>query len=76
MRRAQCCGVLLNKGLEDAIDVRANGFAIGRAVVLDVYGTRGGHGRGQERNAKDEREKRKAEDSQSHQHNLHISCLL
>jgi hypothetical protein len=36
MRRAQGRDVFLDKCLEDAIDVRANGFAIGRAVVLTI----------------------------------------
>src|ERR1700716_3654848 len=34
VRRAQRGNVLLDKGLEDAVDVRANGCAISRAVVL------------------------------------------
>jgi len=34
VRRAQGGGVFLDEGLEDAVDMRANGFAISRAVVL------------------------------------------
>lgn len=64
--RAKCGCVLPDKGLEDALDVRANGFAIGRAVILKVHGTRNRPDSGKERNAKDERENGKAEDSQSH----------
>src|SRR6266851_194614 len=38
VRRAQSSDVLFDKGLEDAVDVRANGFAISSAVFLYIRG--------------------------------------
>lgn len=51
VRRAQGRDVFADKGLGDAVDVRANRFAISRAVVLCVDS---GRGRREQRDAKHE----------------------
>src|SRR5260370_13542826 len=62
VRRAQGSDVLFDKGLEDAVDVRANGFAISSAVALNVQAVNRCRC-GEERDAKHERQKEKTEDS-------------
>src|SRR5882762_1838089 len=70
MRRAQGRSVFLDKRLKDAVDV----CAIGGAVVLNNHRRTVWSDGGDQRNAKHERKKRKAEDPQSHRRDLHSSC--
>src|SRR5437762_1285945 len=79
MRRAQRRRIFVYESLEDAVDVRADCFAISGAVVLNIKTVNGRavnrRDWSEEHDAERKREKGRTENSQSHRRNLRIRLL-